>query len=108
MKNERLTTISEITELPMLSWFKDSCGEDSCVSECEEYIENCCKGCELQKAVAKLHAYEATGFEPEEIEKILKLTRAIIRDSSPFEGDKILCHIATLSHLMAVIAKESQ
>lgn len=37
----------------------------------------------------------------EDLEKILVCVEALIRDSSPFEGDKIFCHIGALKHILA-------
>lgn len=56
---KRLTTMSEITGLPMLVCFKESCGEDSCSDECETHGNGSdCENCKIQEAVTKLFEYE--------------------------------------------------
>ena len=79
--------------------------EDCYAGECMAYSfeEGCLR---LEREVIEKSdpaAYEATKLEPEQVEKLLKIAKAIIRDSYPFEGDKILCHIAAIQHLFATV-----
>lgn len=57
----KLTTISNITGLPILTAAKESCGESSCEEFCEEYLEKGCVGCPVQEAIARIYHYENTG-----------------------------------------------
>jgi len=59
--SEQLTSISEITGLPMVSALQESCGEDSCADACEQYGEQKCAGCPVQKAISQLHDYSTIG-----------------------------------------------
>jgi hypothetical protein len=67
---KRLTTISEITGLPMLSCFRESSGESACVEDCEQFVEDYCKGCGVHEAITSLHAYEDTGLTPEQVQEL--------------------------------------
>ena len=64
---ERLTTQSKVIDGMTLKALCESGGEDGCDSFCEEYQENNCKGCPVQKAFNSLAAYEDSGLSPEEV-----------------------------------------
>ena len=66
---ERLTKISEITGLPMSIELIESCGESACRDVCDDYVENSCIDCPIQKCMSKLKEYQDTGLEPEEIKQ---------------------------------------
>lgn len=59
--SEKLTSISEITGLPMVKALQESCGEDSCADACERYGELRCVGCPVQEAISQLHSYSTIG-----------------------------------------------
>ncbi|MDF2891224.1 MAG: hypothetical protein K0R80_1591 [Clostridia bacterium] len=67
MGYQRLTTTSEITESATLIALCESCGEDGCDANCEEYQNNNCVGCPVQESFARLAAYEDSGFSPEQV-----------------------------------------
>ena len=67
---QRLTDISSITGLPMPIKLMESCGEDGCLNICEEYCENDCKGCPVQECITKLHEYQESNLEPEEVKQL--------------------------------------
>lgn len=66
----RLTTKSDITELPMSISLKESCSEDSCSDICQLLNTNCHE-CPIQKCITKLSKYEDTGLTPEEIHNLI-------------------------------------
>lgn len=69
---EKLTDISLITGLAMPIKLMESCGEDSCSDACELHSDNNCIGCPVQECMTKLHSYQKTDLEPEEIEQLKK------------------------------------
>jgi hypothetical protein len=77
--DERLTTISEITGLPMLKAHKESCGEDSCADSCEVFGEgqNPCKDCPVQEGITRLSAYEDAGLSSEEVLQLKAFTAGL-------------------------------
>ncbi len=56
--SNKLTSISEITGLPIVAVLKESCGEGACADCCALYGENGCVGCPIQAAITKLHDVE--------------------------------------------------
>lgn len=56
------------------------------------------------KAEERLAEYEDIGYAPYQIQEIITAAVSICRDSEPFDGDKVLCNVATLNHLFAVVA----
>lgn len=73
---DRLTSISEITGLPIVKELQESCGEDACADVCDENRYEGCVGCPVQKAITKLFAYEDTGLTPEEVKIAMGVVRA--------------------------------
>lgn len=55
--------------------------------------------CKIKIALDNLREYQALGT-PAELGEMVKISRGIIRDSSPFEGDKILCHVTELIRVL--------
>jgi hypothetical protein len=92
----RLTTMSLITDKPILNALAESCGESACNECCEDYGEYGCEGCPVQEGVSKLHQYEDLGYEPDELKIILRYVDSIVRDSKPFEADKLHIHCGYL------------
>lgn len=68
----RLTKLSEITGLPMPIELIESCGESACRDICDDYVENGCIDCPVQKCMSKLNEYQDIGIEPEQIKSFLK------------------------------------
>ncbi len=60
------------------------------------------QGAAILEANNLLASYEDTKFSPDEISEMYGGVLRLIYDSKPFEGDKILCHIGQLKHLIAV------
>jgi predicted TIM-barrel enzyme len=56
----------------------------------------------IEELQAEIAAFKASGLKPEQTSEMLKLVKGIIRDSKPFESDKILIQIGDLKHLLAV------
>ena len=48
----------------------------------------------------KLAAYEVIGLAPERVAEIIDIARWIVRDSRPFEADKILIYAGSLREVL--------
>jgi hypothetical protein len=55
-----------------------------------------------------LKFYRGLGFTPEELAKLISIAQGFIRDSHPFEADKILCHVGSLEYLFAIAKAEGR
>lgn len=67
---EKLIEISTITGLPAPIKFMKSGIEETCTDACEKYCEKGCIGCPVQECITKLHKYQKTDMEPEEVEQL--------------------------------------
>jgi len=61
----------------------------------------------LNEVISRLSAYEDTGLTPGQINTLLKIAKAIIHDSEPWEGDKQFCHVGHLRRLFSTIEHNS-
>ena len=55
---------------------------------------------DIENALKELAEFKSIGLEPIQINQVLKYVKAAIRDSQPFEGDKVFIHISELAHIL--------
>jgi len=61
---------------------------------------------ERDELKSRISVYEDSGLSPEQISAIIKTCDGLIRDSVPFEADKIQCHIGQLRHIKSFTSAE--